>query len=548
MAAKSGVGAVEVVRDISRVWSPQPGPQVFATVCPARIILFGGARGGGKTDCAIGRQIYGAIEHGHKWNGLFIRKSFKYFSELRRRINELIRMGLPAELKGSAQGTNYLRFSNGATVMLTVIESLDKAEFFQGQQFTEISIEEACQFSFIDQMIEMLKGSLRSPHGVRCRMFLTANPGGPGHNQIKARFMPPGVRPGQVILDDSGMSGVFIPSRVDDNKILCDNDPEYVALLKSIKDPMLRRAWLEGDWDVVLGGYFSDVWNKFKHVVPYFRPPEHWPRIVGMDWGSSTPFSIGWYAVSDGQTSIVECGNRVFPKNSLIRFYEWYGCPKGEANVGLKMTSTAVAERIIDLEDRRRLLGKGSVDRIADPSIFAEKDGPSISEKMAQAGVVWRRAENRRISGWDQLRALLRGRCIDRKTQLITLPDGGEEEMIVSEEWEPMFYVTENCPHFQRTLPIQERDSTDWEDVDTDGEDHVADEARYVAMSRPSKGLTLGETTPRGPMTQNERDFAEVAASSRLGDNVRDELSTPVTVGIGLRDSKLNGVNAVLAR
>ena len=134
-AAAGGVVRAQGNLDISRVWSPQPGPQVFATICPARMILFGGARGGGKTDCAIGRQIYGAMEHGYKWNGLFIRKSYKYFAELRRRIFELIRFGLPAELKGSAQSTNYLRFENGAQIMLTVIESMDKAEFFQGQQF-----------------------------------------------------------------------------------------------------------------------------------------------------------------------------------------------------------------------------------------------------------------------------------------------------------------------------------------------------------------------------------------------------------------------------
>jgi hypothetical protein len=102
------------------------------------------------------------MEHGYKWNGLFIRKSYKYFAELRRRIFELIRFGLPAELKGSAQSTNYLRFENGAQIMLTVIESMDKAEFFQGQQFSEISIEEACQFPFIEQLIEMLKGCMRS--------------------------------------------------------------------------------------------------------------------------------------------------------------------------------------------------------------------------------------------------------------------------------------------------------------------------------------------------------------------------------------------------
>lgn len=726
------------------------------------------------TDCAIGRQIIGAMEYGYKWNGLFIRKSYKYFAELRRRINELIRFGLPAELKGSLHGTNQLRFKNGAVVTLTVVESADKAEFFQGQQYcvaagtvirmadgsgkkiesvsvgdmvatlegprpvtrvmaprvspcvkalgplgeqihpidhpifstsgwksysstlgiysrdaerssqessmprfveidavfvprtedrasfraetpilrcslsksskqlvrkvlffcnnlsssfprklrqgvfqrlasrcflgkshvsllracfgvqggnrvrdflfrcsscfrrrgvpfrhtqaggqetipfqagadkrsrdflgmrrgvrgsirgctplnlsryehpysgkmrevvvqtfsgacrlspcgdmvvhdltvdganhyishetgfvnknTEVSIEEACQFPFLDTLIEKLKGCLRSPHGLTCRMFLTANPGGPGHNQFKSRFMPLGVKPGQIILDEVGMSTVFIPSRVEDNKILCNNDPEYVAMLRSIKDPVLRRAWLDGDWDVVLGGFFSDVWNKFRHVVPFFRPPLHWPRIVGMDWGSSTPFSIGWYVVSDGQTSIPECGDRVFPKNSLIRFYEWYGCPRGEANVGIRLSSPDVAKKILEIEDRKRLLGIGSFDRVADPSIFAEKDGPSIAEKFANEGVVWRKGENRRISGWDQVRGLLRGRCIERVTETIQLPNGEDEEQVVSEIWEPMLYVTENCTELIRTLPIQERDETDYEDVETTGEDHV---------------------------------------------------------------------------
>lgn len=840
---------IEMMKDISEVWTPQPGPQVFATICPARMILFGGARGGGKTDCAIGRQVYGAMEHGYKWNGLFIRKSYKYFSELRRRILELIRFGLPAELKGSAQGTNYLRFSNGALVTLTVVESLDKAEFLQGQQFcvakgtlirmadgsgreiervevgdmvatlegprrvsrvmpartspcvrvetpfgeqehptdhpifstggwqsyssvlgsgsrgaelssrefsglrsvdvravfvpqlpdrgvfrggipsalhvspgfvtrlgarvrtrcrslfsvssrswrrrgqflrfegrlsacrdatllherpcgataervrgfrwncfvgsrrgggcarrfrgsgsgivpsradvgrryrdfwakpggvrdsirgcsplglsryehpytgrmrevvvetisgacrmtpcgdrvvydltveeanhyishetglvnknTEISIEEACQFPFIDQLIEMAKGCLRSPHGLTCRMFLTANPGGPGHNQVKARFMPLGVRPGQIMTDDIGMTSVFIPSNVNDNKILCENDPEYVALLRSIKDPMLRRAWLEGDWDVVLGGFFSDVWNKFKHVVPYFRPPSHWPRIVAMDWGSSTPFSIGWYAVSDGVTTIPECGGKVFPKGALIRFFEWYGCPRGEANVGLKMTSTLVAQRILELEERKGLLGVGGYDRVADPSIFAEKDGPSIAEKMSGEGVVWRAAENKRISGWDQVRGRLRGRCIERLEREEVLPDGTIEMVVVSEVWEPMLYVTENCTQLIRTLPIQERDETDWEDVDTDGEDHAVDEVRYACMSRPHMGQSLADITPRGALSPCERDILEIASTGAGEAPLMDELSKPVSAGKGFLSEALHGVRAVIGR
>jgi hypothetical protein len=445
------------------------------------MILFGGSRGGGKTDCAIGKQIYGALRYGPDWNGLFIRKSYKYFADIRRRLGQLIRAGLPAELVGPQQGTNYLRFKSGGIITLTVVESIEKAEFFQGQSFTMVSIEEACQFSYIDQMIEMLKGCLRSAAGIPTQMFLTANPGGPGHSQVKSRFMPKGVKPGQIITDDTGMTSVFIPSSVEDNKILCENDPDYVNNLRSIKDPALRKAWLEGDWDVVLGGYFGDVWNLYKHVVPQFRPPAHWPRIVGMDWGSATPFSIGWYAVADGETSVPLRGvHHVFPKGAMIRFQEWYGVQKNvvsgriEANVGIRMQSSDVGARMLDLENRMALLGRTTlIDRVADPSIFAEKDGPSISEKFCDAGVVWRRGENKRISGWDTVRYMLHGRLLSQTFKDIVLDDGSVERVVDSEEREPLLYFTENCEHMIRTLPEQERDMADWEDIDTQGEDHA---------------------------------------------------------------------------
>jgi len=822
------------------IWAPQEGPQLFATICPVRMILFGGSRGGGKSDCAIGKQVYGALRYGHNWNGLFIRKSYKYFADIRRRLLQLIRMGLPAELVGPAQGTNYLRFKNGANVTLTVVESIDKAEFFQGQSFcvaedteirmadgtgrpiqdisvgeyvstfegprlvtfvmqkrlddcvsavtelgeqihplhhpifsndgwqsyssvlgsgsrgveqsnlvfselesvtvsailvpqeqgqvsccmetatlshallvfyqrlklkiqkflqnrfslqsqtvrnqglfesqagfsreqscaslacvlvdghcgeqvqgsrcdcqfycgcnggrvhyhrvpaqeilpsrggvaerfrgflkrlldalgntrrhsqsylsmyvhpysgemrevvvqnrlsacvmtpigkrfvydltvdranhyishktglvnknTQVSIEEACQFSYIDSMIEMLKGCLRSAAGVPTSMFLTANPGGPGHSQVKARFMPKGNKPGQVIKDGSGMDMVFIPSRVEDNKVLCDNDPEYVNLLRSIKDPMLRRAWLEGDWDVVLGGFFGDVWNHFRHVVPRFKPPEHWPVLVSMDWGSATPFSINWFAISDGQTSIAACGNRVFPRGAMIMFFEWYGCPRGEANVGLRMASDSVALRILELERRHGLLGRtANVDRVADPSIFAEKDGPSIAEKMAEAGVVWRRAENKRISGWDSLRTALRGRLVNREKAVITNEEGVEEEIVTSEIWEPMLYFTDNCDASIRTLPEQERDSTDWEDIDTTGEDHAVDSIRYAVTSRPHTGVSVEECLGDAILTGCALDIEEAVNGSRR-DDMKDGLSTPVSCGTGVWDSYL---------
>lgn len=506
--------------DISKIWSPQPGPQVMACVCPADIVFFGGSRGGGKTDCALGRQILGAMSHGYKWNGLFIRKNYKHFAELRRRIKELIRFGLPAELKGGDTQTNRLIFQNGAMVLMTAIERADKLEFFQGQQFTEISIEEGCQFGFIDEMIEKLKGCMRSPHGLECKMFITGNPGGAGHGQIQSRFklgrigLENGVRPGQFIRDESGTTMVFVPSSVDDNKILCDHDPQYVNRLKSIKDPMLRRAWLEGDWDVIMGGFFTDVWSS-KNVLPIFRVPPHWPRLVGFDFGSAKPFSVGWYAVSGGEF-IPEIG-KALPRGALIRFYEWYGCVKDQPNTGIKLDSPKIAERMVILEAQHRLLGHGaSIDRIADPAIFKQEDGPSISEKMAAVGVVWRRGDNQRIPGWDTLRGIMRGRIVDTKTI------GEGENAYTSAIYEPMFYVTENNKHFLRTIPTIERDEHNFEDIDTTLEDHIADEVRYVAMARPQAG-------PREEVEYNElspmaKEFAQIETQL---DETYDDMMTP---------------------
>lgn len=462
------------------IWIPQPGPQVFAFSCPATIVLFGGSRGGGKTDCSIGRQIDGALKYGPAWSGLYLRRNYKDFKELRRRIDELIRKGLPAERVGSDTQSNHVRFKNGAQILITAIENEAQLDFFQGQQFTEISIEEGCQFAFFDAMIEKLKGCLRSPHGIECHMFITANPGGPGHNQVKARFRlgKNGAKPGTIFSDGEGITTVFIPSFLDDNRILCEKDPKYVARLRSIKDPKLRKMWLEGDWDVVSGGFFDDTFDIDVHVLSRFLIPPTWDRIVGLDWGTARPFSVGWYAVSDG--SYIPELKRALPRGALVRYREWYGCVKGEVNKGLRLDSVTVSRRIRFIEDK---YGESEIifDRIADPAIFKEEDGPSIAEKMTEEGVVFRRADNKRIPGWDEVRSRLRGHIS---------ADSVQEDGVLTIEniSEPMLYVTENCEHFIRTIPVLSRDNDDWDDIDTDQEDHIADEVRYVCMSRPSTG------------------------------------------------------------
>ena len=97
-------------------WTPQPGPQTRAASCPCDITLFGGSRGGGKTDCLLGRQLIGAWNYGRHWNGLVVRRKYKDFAELRRRVDDLIAQGLPAERIGGDRSKHGLNLAGGCLV------------------------------------------------------------------------------------------------------------------------------------------------------------------------------------------------------------------------------------------------------------------------------------------------------------------------------------------------------------------------------------------------------------------------------------------------
>jgi hypothetical protein len=49
----------------------------------------------------------------------------------------------------------------------------------------------------------------------------------------------------------------------------------------------------------------------------------------------------------------------------------------------------------------------------------------------------------------------------------------------------PMLYVFNTCKGFIRTMPELTFSNTSPEDLDTTGEDHIADEVRYMCMARP---------------------------------------------------------------
>lgn len=296
--------------------------------------------------------------------------------------------------------------------------------------------------------IKKLMATLRSPQGVPCGFRATANPGGPSHLQVKERYIDPWPSGYRILRDENGLERVFIPSKLRDNPALTTADPEYVARLKASGSAELVRAWLEGDWDIVEGAYF-DCWSSERHVVRPVELPRHWTRFTAFDWGSFRPFAVLWLAVSDGEIP-------QFPKGALVVYREWYGA--SAPNVGLKMVSPEIAAGILSREAKDEKISY----RVADPACWKADDGPSIAEKMAQAGVRMNQADNSRVSGWEQVRLRL-----------------------VGENDAPMLYVFNTCAHLIRTLPALQHDAHRPEDVSTDGDDHLGDALRYGAVSRP---------------------------------------------------------------
>lgn len=484
------------------IWAPQPGPQAAATPCPVKTILFGGSRGGGKSDTTIGRHILGAERYGSAWNGMIVRRKYKEFGEMRRRWDEIIEQdGLPAKRIGGDQQLNVIRFETGAQVVMPAIERLAMARDWVGHQFTEISIEEATTFPFFIAMIDILKGSLRSPHGVPTHIFCTGNPGGPGHSQVKEFFRlgseweSQGYKPDVPWYDDVGESRVFIKSFLADNLILQKNDPDYVRVLMSISDPMLKKAWLDGDWDIFIGQAFTFIPQY--HIVPAHPVPTWAPTYMTMDWGYGAPFSIGWWYI-DNDGRVIRCG-------------EWYGWD-GTPNKGLRMEDSEIAKAVL-IKEAEIGIDSAKIERIAGPDCFSKKpnyqgggQGPSTAEVFSSVDkrLVMRPGDPNRALKIRQFRERLKiprddaGQVIDR----------------------PMMQVFSTCRHFIRTIPELAIDEDNVEDIDTEQEDHVYDEACHIAMARP---LVIGEEEVKAQIEQQKKE-AERAALPRQQQEVWSEL------------------------
>ena len=356
---------------------------------------------------------------------------------------------------------NEFEFWNKSVLHLCYCDSENDVEKYRGAEIHVLIIDELTHFSeyqyrFLRSRVRI--AGLKVPEKYKSRLpriEAASNPGSVGHAWVKRTFITPkpALEIWRASAEEGGMLRQYIPARLVDNPYLTRDDPSYADRLRGLGSDNLVRAMLEGDWDIVAGQAFEKL-RRDIHCIEPFEPPEDWLCFGSFDWGSTRPFHFGLWTVSNGDALP---DGRSYRRGAIILWNEIYGW-NGKPNEGMRKEAGDVAEMI-----KTRLAGRKLGYIAADPSMWKVDGGPSIAENFLHHGVVLRRADNKRLVGYVQVR-----------------------QRIAGDAEGPMLYATKNCHDgFWRTMPDIVMDENHPEDVETESEDHAYDSCRYACMSRP---------------------------------------------------------------
>jgi hypothetical protein len=463
-------------------WAPQPGSQAIFMECPLYEVLYEGTRGPGKTDALLmDFAQHVGMGYGPDWRGVLFRQTYPELSDVINKSKKWFNRIWPRAQYNEAKSA--WRFPDGEELLFRQFKTEDDYWSYHGHAYPWIAWEELTTWAD-DKCYKVMMACSRSTRANMPRKYrATTNPYGVGHNWVKARFKLP-VAPGEIIgpvVEDISEDGKPLPPRVaikghiSENKILMVADPGYVERIKAAaRNPSELAAWLDGSWDIVAGGMFDDCWQPKIHVLPNLVGsilPAGWKIIRSYDHGQSRPFSVGWWAESNGDPLRIQLSNGTarrlgIIKGDVIRMHEWYGCRPNMPNEGLRLTATEIARGILERERDWGIYGKVRIG-VADSSIFDDYEpGRSVAGDMARLGVRWFKADKgagSRSQGWQQVREYLKSAT--------PMKDGTRER--------PGIYTCARCTEFLRTFPVLPRDEKNLDDVDTDAEDHIGDEVRY---------------------------------------------------------------------
>lgn len=424
----------------------QPKQSVFdRTVKRKKNTFYGGAKGGGKSHGLRLIMLKRRIEYPGS-TGYIFRKTFPELKS-----NHIIPLfeQYPELLPYWNAGDKTLYLPNGSKLCFAYIEHAGQLQKFQGREMQDLAIEEAGDWPFAH--FEYLQKQRRSSVvGIPTRTLLTGNPGGIGHAWLKRLFIERRFE-GRENPDDFA----FVPAKLEDNPALMAANPDYADELDSIKDEALRRAWRDGDWDIVAGQFFSELRREI-HVCQRFDIPAHWPRFGAYDYGFGHPASFGWYAV-DSDGDVFKYRELVVARKKIWEF----------------------AEMVNSHEDTKRLeYVVAGLDCWAkrDTALGEKLHQPTVAEEFSKFDITLQPAGIDRVQGARRLREYLS-------------PFSDAQNQVRSRL---TFFDT--CPLTFDCLSRMVHDPDNVEDVlKVDSElgdpltgDDAYDETRYALMSRPS--------------------------------------------------------------
>ncbi len=265
-----------------KAWIPNP-VQAEALSRTEHELLLGGARGGGKTDAGI---IWMAENAKHpRFRGLVIRRNFDDLSDW---IDRAKLMYTPLDARFTTKPDRFV-FPSGAIIRLGHLKDDDAFTKYQGHEYHRILIEELTHIPSEESYLKLISSCRSTVDGLKPQIFCTTNPGGPGHTWVRTRFVTPAA-PGTPFYIQDKATGlkqwrIFIPATVEDNPILMQKDPNYVAWLNQLPEE-LRKAWRDGSWDVfeTKGAYYATEMALAQRTG----------RVTGVPWEPSLPVHTGW--------------------------------------------------------------------------------------------------------------------------------------------------------------------------------------------------------------------------------------------------------------
>lgn len=362
MAAKRDKPSICI--DLGR---PNSEPQWNFFTSTVRYTCYGGARGGGKSWAVVRKAALGALNY----PGIRILILRREYGDMEGTLISPMLKILPQEIYTYNKSEHMITFSNGSKIKFGNMPGYSAAVQgkYQGQEYEWLFIDEATQF--LETEFRGLDAIVRGANKIPKRIYLTCNPGGPGHTWVKRLFVDRKFKKGENPKDY-----LFIPATVDDNKDLMEADPAYVNALENLPED-IRRAHRHGDWNILAGIFFKEFQDGVHTCAPFIIP-KHWKRYRAFDYGLDMFFCL-WIAVD-------ETG----------RCYVYRECEQPDlyvSDAARKQLMLTKPDEIIEAT-------------IAPPDMWSRnrETGKTQAATFAENGVPLLKASNSRVQGWSALK------------------------------------------------------------------------------------------------------------------------------------------------